>query len=52
MLVITHLINLSRNIKVHGVSVILSKEHFKLPLILTDITKLLILLSVLVYNEC
>ena len=52
MLVITHLINLSRNIKVHGVSVILSKEHLKLPLVLTDITKLLVLLSVLVHDKC
>ena len=51
MLVITHLINLSRNIKVHGVSIILSKEHFKLPLILIDITKLLVLFSILVYDK-
>ena len=51
MLVISYLVNLSCNIKVHGVSVILSKEYLKLPLVLTDITKLLILLSVLVHDE-
>ena len=51
MIVITYLINLLYNIKVHGVSVILSKEHLKLPLILIDATKLLILLPILVYDE-
>ena len=47
----TYLINLLRNVKVHGVLIALSKEHLKLPPILMDATELLILLSILVYDE-
>ena len=51
MIAVTYLMNLFRNVKVHGVSIVSSKEHLELPPILTDATELLVLLSVLVHDE-
>ena len=51
IIAVAYLVNLLRNVKVHGVSIILSKEHLKLPLILTDATELLVFLSILVHDK-